>query len=89
LHAGTEDGSKFGSVAALAALADFAKITTGTKSATGSGEDHDVDGVIVGDANEGLIESVGKIFVEGVETSRAIHHQSDDGALSVFEDYGR
>ena len=89
LHPGTEYRAEFGGVVAIAALADFAEIAAGTKSAAGTGKNHDVDGVIVGNASERVIESIRKIFVEGVETCGTIHHQSGDGPLPVFEEDGR
>src|SRR6266481_9147297 len=63
LHAGAEDGGELGGISALAAFADGAEIASSTKRAARAGEHDDVDGRIIGDAEEGFVESCGEFIV--------------------------
>src|ERR1700686_3945643 len=55
LHAGAKYGGEFGGIAALAALADGAKIAAGTEGSARAGEHDDMDGRITGDPDEGVV----------------------------------
>jgi len=63
LHAGPEDGAEFGGIAALAAFADGAEIASSTKRAARPVEHDDVDGRIIGDAEESFVESCAEFIV--------------------------
>src|SRR6266481_6986839 len=63
LHAGAEDGAEFGGIAALAAFADGAQIASSTKRAASTSEHDNVGGRIIGDAEEGFVESCAEFIV--------------------------